>query len=172
MIFIADLIACSTCFGHHYAHHQELESIKQMVAACRIRCFGFEVVGMVWCWGLCVRFAGCWASNKICNKNYLLHLVGILFPHVTTTIHVVRIAFYKISLFWNLLTYIKECLVEISLYSGMQIAGYCSGMTGYKITSRTRVVQETVVRYVQTLAAWKTNKKNHLADGETTGPLW
>jgi len=28
MIFIADLIACSTCFGHHYAHHQELESIR------------------------------------------------------------------------------------------------------------------------------------------------
>jgi hypothetical protein len=26
MIFIADLIACSTCFRHHYAHHQELES--------------------------------------------------------------------------------------------------------------------------------------------------
>ena len=24
MIFIADLIACSTCFGHHYADHQEL----------------------------------------------------------------------------------------------------------------------------------------------------
>jgi len=22
MIFIADRIACSTCFGHHYAHHQ------------------------------------------------------------------------------------------------------------------------------------------------------
>ena len=38
MIFIADLIACSTCFGHHYAHHQELESIIQVVAACRIWC--------------------------------------------------------------------------------------------------------------------------------------
>ena len=25
----------------------------------------------------------CWASNKICNKNHLLHLVGILFPHFT-----------------------------------------------------------------------------------------
>jgi len=25
--FIADLIACSTCFGHHYAHHQELKTI-------------------------------------------------------------------------------------------------------------------------------------------------
>ena len=71
---------------------------------------GFQVVSMVWSWGLCVRFAGCcsrqqpgsnhlyntlvllmmgimvpetcWASNKICNKNHLLHLVGILFPHI------------------------------------------------------------------------------------------
>jgi hypothetical protein len=24
----------------------------------------------------------CWASNKICNKNHLLHLIGILFPHI------------------------------------------------------------------------------------------
>ena len=48
MFFIADLIACSTCFGHHYAHHQELESIIQMVAACGIWCFGFQVVGMFW----------------------------------------------------------------------------------------------------------------------------
>ena len=134
MIFIADFIACSTCFGDHYAHHQELESIVQMVAACGIWCFGFQVVGMVWSWGLCVRFAGCclkaaackpdtypsaphntdnlktkapnttgsdhlyntlellmvdimvpetcWASNKICNKYHLLHLVRILFPHM------------------------------------------------------------------------------------------
>ena len=83
---------------------------------------GFQVVGMVWSWGLCVRFAGCcsssspyrqlenqapnttgsnyfyntlellmmgimvpetcWASNKICNQKHLLHLVGILFPHI------------------------------------------------------------------------------------------
>ena len=28
-VFIADLIACSTSFGHHYAHHQELKSIIQ-----------------------------------------------------------------------------------------------------------------------------------------------
>ena len=31
MIFIADLIACSTCFGRHYAHRQEPESIIQAV---------------------------------------------------------------------------------------------------------------------------------------------
>jgi hypothetical protein len=47
MIFIADLIACSTCFGHHCAHHQEFESIIQKVAACGIWCFGFQVVSMV-----------------------------------------------------------------------------------------------------------------------------
>ena len=45
--FIADLIACLTCFRHYYAHHQELESIKQMVAACGIWCFGLQVVSMV-----------------------------------------------------------------------------------------------------------------------------
>jgi len=28
-VFIVDLIASSTCFGHHYAHHQELKSIIQ-----------------------------------------------------------------------------------------------------------------------------------------------
>ena len=28
-VFIADLTACSTCFGHHYAHHQEFKSIIQ-----------------------------------------------------------------------------------------------------------------------------------------------
>jgi len=103
-IFIADLIACSACFGNHYAHHQELEGIIQVVAACGVWCFDFQVVGMVWSRGLSVRFAGCyssspqtrhislmmgimvpetcWANNKICNKNHLLHLVGILFPHI------------------------------------------------------------------------------------------
>ena len=48
MFFIANLTACSTRFGHNYAHHQELESIIQMVAACGIWRFGFQVVGMVW----------------------------------------------------------------------------------------------------------------------------
>ena len=67
MIFIADLIVCSRCFRHHYAHHQELESIIQMVAACGIWCFGFQVLGMVWSWGLCVRYAGCYCSPQTDN---------------------------------------------------------------------------------------------------------
>jgi len=28
-VFIADLISCSTSFGHHYAHNQELKTIVQ-----------------------------------------------------------------------------------------------------------------------------------------------
>ena len=116
MIFIADLIACSTCFGHHYTHHQELESIMQVVAACRIWCLVFKL--SVWCGAEgCVsglRAAAAanttgsnhlyntiellmmgimvpetyWASHKICNKNHLLHLVGILFPHTHTYIYI------------------------------------------------------------------------------------
>ena len=43
----ADLIACSTCFGHHYAHHQEFKSVIQVVAACGIWCFGFQVAGLL-----------------------------------------------------------------------------------------------------------------------------
>ena len=59
----------------------------KVVAACGISCCGFQVAGLVWSWGLCVRFAGCcsilqtghitlgivvpetcWASNK-CSKH-------------------------------------------------------------------------------------------------------
>jgi hypothetical protein len=42
IFFIVDLSACSTCFGHHYAHHQELESIIQLVTACGLWCLVFK----------------------------------------------------------------------------------------------------------------------------------
>jgi hypothetical protein len=47
MFFIADLIACSTCFGHNYVHHQELEIILQLVAACCLLCLVFKL--SAWC---------------------------------------------------------------------------------------------------------------------------
>jgi hypothetical protein len=47
MFFIADLIACSTCFGHHYAHHQKIENIIQLVATCGLWCLVFKL--SVWC---------------------------------------------------------------------------------------------------------------------------
>ena len=46
-IFIADLIACSTCFGHHYAHHQELKSIIQWLLPVVFRAVVFKL--LVWC---------------------------------------------------------------------------------------------------------------------------
>jgi hypothetical protein len=59
MNYFADLTACSTCFGHHYAHHQELGEYYTSGCFLSYLVLGFQVVGMVWCWGLCVRFAGC-----------------------------------------------------------------------------------------------------------------
>ena len=47
-VFTADLIACSTCFGHHYAHHQELKSIIQWLLPLVFRAVVFQVAGLVW----------------------------------------------------------------------------------------------------------------------------
>ena len=47
-VFIADLIACSTCFRHHYAHHQELKSIIQWLLRVVFFAVVFQVAGLVW----------------------------------------------------------------------------------------------------------------------------
>ena len=47
LIFIADLIACSTCFRHHYAHRQELKSIIQWLLSVVFRAVFFKL--LVWC---------------------------------------------------------------------------------------------------------------------------
>ena len=46
-VFIAHLIACSTCFGHHYAHYQELKSIIQWLLPVVFRAVVFKL--LVWC---------------------------------------------------------------------------------------------------------------------------
>ena len=46
-VFIADLIAYSTCFGHHYAHHQELKTIIQWLLPVVFRAVVFKL--LVWC---------------------------------------------------------------------------------------------------------------------------
>ena len=46
--FIADLIACSTCFEHHYDNHQELKSIIQWLLPVVFGAVVFNVVGLVW----------------------------------------------------------------------------------------------------------------------------
>ena len=46
-VFIADLIACSTCFGHHHAHHQELKSIIQWLLPVVFGAVVYKL--LVWC---------------------------------------------------------------------------------------------------------------------------
>ena len=46
-VFIAVLIACSTCFGHHYAHHQELKSITQWLLPVVFPAVLFKL--LFWC---------------------------------------------------------------------------------------------------------------------------
>ena len=47
VVFITDLIACSTCFGHHYAHHHELKSIIQWLLPVVFGAVVFKL--LVWC---------------------------------------------------------------------------------------------------------------------------
>ena len=46
-VFIADLIAFSTCFGHQYDHHQELKSIIRWLLPVVFRAVVFKL--LVWC---------------------------------------------------------------------------------------------------------------------------
>ena len=86
-VFTADLIACSTCFGHHYAHHQELTSIIQWLLPVVIRAVVFQVAGLVWSWGLCVWFAGCCFTLQ---RRFLLQIL-LLAQHVSgITMRIIR----------------------------------------------------------------------------------
>ena len=76
-VFIADLIACSTCFRNHYAHHQELKSIIQWLLLVVFGAVVFKL--LVWC-GAEGYVSGLQDAAASCKP--LSHLVGILFPHV------------------------------------------------------------------------------------------
>ena len=47
-ILFADFIACSTCFGHHYAHHKEIKNIIQWLLPV---VFGAVVFKLLVCCG-------------------------------------------------------------------------------------------------------------------------
>ena len=46
---LQNLIACSTCFGHHYAHHQELKSIIQWLLPVVFRAVVFKLLDIASC---------------------------------------------------------------------------------------------------------------------------
>jgi len=73
-VFIADLIACSTCFGHDYAHHQELKSIIQWLLPAVFRAVVFKL--LVWC-GAKGYVSGLQDAEHPANRT---HSVGIVVP--------------------------------------------------------------------------------------------
>jgi len=72
-----------------------------VVAAYGISCCGFQVAGLVWSWGLCVRFAGCCISycftlrtlpdiSRTRRKRvaaWNIHIVPFFPPGISATIH-------------------------------------------------------------------------------------
>ena len=44
MFLLQILLLTQHVSGHHYAHHQELESIIQLVAACGLCCLVFKLL--------------------------------------------------------------------------------------------------------------------------------
>jgi len=72
-VFIADLIACSTCFGHHYAHHQELKSIIQWLLPVVFGAVVFKL--SVWCGalGYVTSLGDAAASCKLDTQPTALH---------------------------------------------------------------------------------------------------
>ena len=72
-VFIADLIACSTRFGHHYAHHQELKSITQWLLPVVFRAVVFKL--LVWCGAVM-----CPVCRMLLYNTLELLMMGIAVP--------------------------------------------------------------------------------------------
>jgi len=66
-VFIADLIPCSTCFGHYYAHHQELKSIIQWLLPVVFRAVVFKLLV---CVELRVMFPVCRMLQHPANRTH------------------------------------------------------------------------------------------------------
>jgi hypothetical protein len=60
------LIICSTCFGHFYAHHQELETICVLLSPMVCSAWLLVVEGQVQGSRLCAQEEGC-CTTKSCN---------------------------------------------------------------------------------------------------------
>jgi len=70
-----------------------------VVAACGISCYGFQVAGLVWSWGLCVRFAGCCSILQFYNsfKCRSMYIYKIIRSYLYTVHSIMGIATYL----WN-----------------------------------------------------------------------
>ena len=77
-VFIADLIACSTCYRHHYAHDQELKNITQWLLPVVFRAVVFSSS-----WSgveLRVMCPVCRMLQHPANRTHNPQLMGIVVP--------------------------------------------------------------------------------------------
>jgi hypothetical protein len=123
--------------GHHYAHHQELESIIQFFCVFRMpktqNLPNLQITFSIFrapnttssnhlyntlellMLGIVVPET-CWASNKICNKNHMLHLVGILFPHINDDARSNHIKFIVNLLYYTSTVILFHCTIIVNLF--------------------------------------------------------
>ena len=76
-VFIADLIACSTCFGLHHARHQELKSIIQWLLPVAFKL-------LVWC-GAEGYVSGLQDVGRITKLLYNSPSISALTQHIMKT---------------------------------------------------------------------------------------
>ena len=105
-VFITDLIAYATCFGHHYAHHQELKSIIQWLLPVVFGALVFKLP--VWC-----RAEGCVSGLRDAALHILLlaqHVSGTIMPIIRSSI-----VLYSGCCLWYLALWFTSCWSGVEL---------------------------------------------------------
>jgi len=116
-VFIADLIACSTWFGHHYAHHQELKCTIQWLLFVIFRTVVFKL--LVWFHTMCLV---CRMLQHPANTTSSYHCIVLLSSwwraqwcskHVEQAIRSAIKA--SVASIWHFIsTYLPRCRVKIT----------------------------------------------------------
>ena len=142
MIFIADFIACSTCFGNHYAHHQELESIIQMVAAFGVLVFKLSV----WCgaegYVSGLQAAALLVKQQPANLQPAQHVSGNIMPIIRSS---------RVLYRWSLPLVFGALVFKLSVWCGAE--GYVSGLQAAALLVKQQPAPWRIVR-LQKLTAF------------------
>jgi hypothetical protein len=135
-VFIVDLIACSTCFGAPLCPSSGAREYYTSGCCLSYLVLGFQAVGIVWRWGLCVRFAGCNPQTGHTTRNYTLYrqlenqapnmtnsnhlyntlellMMGIMVPKTCWTSNKIYNKNSSVASSWHFIsTYYRRCTVK------------------------------------------------------------
>ena len=105
----------------------------------------------------------CWASNTICNKNHLLHLVGILFTHINDD---ARSKPHKI----HENSYLGRGFVPSGRTDMKQIVALLNFVKAPKTVSETMWKEALVVIFSTTTDVWKRQRNRRPSYAEKRWP--